>query len=1107
MSFLKEIDRLCALGSVSEAKALLEHLRSTDYPRKLLEELSRRVELINPATSSVPCSRAEGVNRTLLVYSANDRMTNYYRQEVLHRTLKLEPSEQVVYKSVDAVLDDDLIQSEMIFLSRGGLRLENVLALCKAKIRGAKIVIDFDDYVFDQQIIQKIRHYEDSPKNKEAMENHARRLSLLTEIADVITCSTYYLASVLEPRFQKKAHVIPNALRREVLDSSAKLVQKREARSTKHLRIGYFSGTASHNIDFAQISEVIFRLMTARSDIQFLVCGHLNAELFRQFGPRFIKLGIQPYDKMHEYLSTIDICIAPLEIDNHFVHGKSELKVFEAALYGIPTVASRSDSLAGVIAHGQNGYLCQSPSDWENALCALLDCPATRLRVGDAARRTIVPRFTESEVASQWWALVRGIRERTIRDRTICLSVPMVPSGKPAISLVTILYKKERELPFFLESLRRQSFAHEFEVIVVNDCSPDKSVEVLNEFIENFRYLPGSNPFLRFKLINMAANVGNCKARNVGISAAAADIICIIDADCLLNRDFLLAHYNAHASNSSDVVIGPKGIETQARHPLSVLQEVEISRGFVRQNATPQDPYNQASYINTVTRNLSLRYSAVKRMLGEDDIFDIDFSYSASADSGFGWEDIELGARLYKYGAKFVFTEDAVTLHISHDTVENSADKGFRSFKNFERLVRKHSFIPSDNVLWFFKTADALSKWCSQTDSQRYEDTIRQSLESLYPPDHSPSTARTVLRATPSLRRMKILTHRWHCAHQYELFKLGCQFDLIQNFGGDFFSSWEFRKRPFPANARFIDSHALRASKYDLAIIHFDENVLRPDLCNGRVPLDWGAAFEYLGRHSIRKIFVCHGTPQFYGQYGTSCEPKKFGHIIEENRVQLVDFVGRALVVCNSRQAAAEWGFKNSVTIHHGFVGSEFSYRSRGDRATRGSTLKVLGPPAGALLSRPIYNGRDLFSATQDLLSGLDIEFVNLHPADPPVVWRPQRNLWAQYKYANYKDNLSRFDVYFNTTGRSPMPRTRTEAMFSGLVPVTTSNHDAASFIQNGVNGFLCDDPATASEAIKLLASDREVLAKMSANAYATARAYFSQERYLSQWAELILNA
>ena len=52
---------------------------------------------------------------------------------------------------------------------------------------------------------------------------------------------------------------------------------------------------------------------------------------------------------------------------------------------------------------------------------------------------------------------------------------------KPKISFIASVYNKEKYLPSFISSIQNQ-LLKEFEIILVDDCSIDKSIKVINEF-------------------------------------------------------------------------------------------------------------------------------------------------------------------------------------------------------------------------------------------------------------------------------------------------------------------------------------------------------------------------------------------------------------------------------------------------------------------------------------------------------------------------------------------------------------------------------------------------------------------------------------------------
>lgn len=109
--------------------------------------------------------------------------------------------------------------------------------------------------------------------------------------------------------------------------------------------------------------------------------------------------------------------------------------------------------------------------------------------------------------------------------------VPTEEVKKPKISVVIPLYNREREILNCLDSLAAQSLSQDlFEVIVVDDCSTDGSVETIKQYkkIKN----------LRLKVLEKNSR-GASKPRNVGIDVAAGDYILFIDSDDSITKHAL----------------------------------------------------------------------------------------------------------------------------------------------------------------------------------------------------------------------------------------------------------------------------------------------------------------------------------------------------------------------------------------------------------------------------------------------------------------------------------------------------------------------------------------------------------------------------------------
>lgn len=1103
--------KLISEGKTTEAIYLVEDMKKRGYPSALVQtiEAAIRAANTNKSLDRKQHSKSNAKNKTtraLCIINNADKMTHQYRCHNLAEALQSINSNVSISFTIDSSFGKDyLSQFDIIVCTRRGLSLEALSTIKSLQAKGLKLLFDVDDFIFDPDMIENIRHIASNKNRSEEFSKHAERLLYIARAADICTGSTNAICKRLGELTNNPAFLVPNNISIADMDRSSDLVARRHHRKTKHTRIGYFSGTKSHEHDFNKIRKALTEVMNRRNDIEFMICGELHCDEFKRFGDRFIRLQLQPHPKMLEYLSTCHINLAPLEIENPFVHGKSELKIFESALYQIPSIASASDTHTSIIRHGSNGFIATNEAEWASFIDTLVDNNNIRNHLGEKALESIASRFDSRIVAREVHEIYNSLVGGTLRkhSRKWIYSEPnrnKVNTIK--LSVITILYRKDQELPYFLDSMSRQTFSLPYEIIFIDDCDPGEGGSIVEEYEKVCMMQPYRNHLMSIRLIRNESNIGNCASRNLGIKAADGDILVVVDADCLFGKDFLQYHYDAHISDLCDVAIGPKGIETRDQHPLHILNICEISKDFALSNASPQDKFNDNSFINTVTRNFSIAKKFLCKV--KEPLFDTNFSYSSSPSSGFGWEDVELGVRLKKLGARFSFLDNTFSIHISHPPTVENKDKPFRSLLNFDRLLSKHPELPDIVSLWFAFTSNAILKWCEKVDPERANiDQLCSKFKNI-----SSANAYAGLAATwsqsRSIEKLRIATYRWHCPHQYELFKVGAQFSLINGLGHRFFDDWEYRKRPMPLNARFVSKSDFVDHDYDLAIIHFDENVLNPELCNGYVPDEWGNGFKLLAESSIkRKIFLCHGTPQFEGQYNPDIRSIDKPSILAESMARIKSVIGNNLVVCNSHQAQQEWGFSNSVVIWQGFTPSDYSILSREPASNK--QLRVLSLPTSALKARPIYNGYQNFIDLRQLLNDKShITIDTLQVENPPGIFMDNSSEWAQVKYQFYIKNLSSYDVYLNTTVRSPMPRTRGEAMMAGLCTISFRNHDIDQIIENGIDGFVVDSAEDAAEIILMLQDDHITLARIQNASRRKALSVFGQGRYLREWCTIL---
>lgn len=91
------------------------------------------------------------------------------------------------------------------------------------------------------------------------------------------------------------------------------------------------------------------------------------------------------------------------------------------------------------------------------------------------------------------------------------------------ISVIIPLYNAENTILAALDSVKNQEGNFDFEIIVINDGSTDKSAEKVQQFIDE-------NPQLKIQLIYQE-NKGVSSARNAGLRLAKGEWIAFLDSD------------------------------------------------------------------------------------------------------------------------------------------------------------------------------------------------------------------------------------------------------------------------------------------------------------------------------------------------------------------------------------------------------------------------------------------------------------------------------------------------------------------------------------------------------------------------------------------------
>lgn len=114
----------------------------------------------------------------------------------------------------------------------------------------------------------------------------------------------------------------------------------------------------------------------------------------------------------------------------------------------------------------------------------------------------------------------------------------------PKLSIIVPFYKAEKYIKKCIDSILSQNFK-DFEIIAINDASPDSTLSILKEYqaIDN-----------RIKIINHPKNLGVAEARNSGLKVANGDYIAFVDQDDWIHKDMYNVLINSALINNADIV-------------------------------------------------------------------------------------------------------------------------------------------------------------------------------------------------------------------------------------------------------------------------------------------------------------------------------------------------------------------------------------------------------------------------------------------------------------------------------------------------------------------------------------------------------------------------
>lgn len=223
-------------------------------------------------------------------------------------------------------------------------------------------------------------------------------LEAAVRASDMVTTTTDHLAHRLRP-MNPKIRVLPNMLPVEYWPVTEPKPQRAD-----RVVIGW-SGTATHAPDMRLVLGVIEQILDLYGNVEFAWAG---MQMPLGSHPRARQLDPVPLERYFELVGQFDIGLVPL-VDSVFNRSKSDLKVLEYAMMGLPVVASRTPTYGKSVSHGETGFLASNHKDWLRYLKRLVEDVTLRRSMGAAAQEWAQTRTIDRNI---WmWERAYGIRD------------------------------------------------------------------------------------------------------------------------------------------------------------------------------------------------------------------------------------------------------------------------------------------------------------------------------------------------------------------------------------------------------------------------------------------------------------------------------------------------------------------------------------------------------------------------------------------------------------------------------------------------------------------------------------------------------------------------
>jgi len=178
-------------------------------------------------------------------------------------------------------------------------------------------------------------------------------------------------------------------------------------------------------------------------------------------------------------------------------------------------------------------------------------------------------------------------------------------SMKNFISLYVPAFNAEKTIEKCIKSILSQTLKPK-EIIVINDCSTDNTLNILKKFN-------------KIKIVNNKKNLGLAKSRNIAIELSKYNFLASIDSDVVCKKNWLETLFNTMLKKKIDL-IGGKLIDKYVEEPANHWRSYYLRQNWGNKEINnPQFVFGANFLLNKKKiKSLNIKYNEIFRTNGED---------------------------------------------------------------------------------------------------------------------------------------------------------------------------------------------------------------------------------------------------------------------------------------------------------------------------------------------------------------------------------------------------------------------------------------------------------------------------------------------------------